>query len=167
MHGPEDWLNAMDKAASKLKEEDPAVHVGVSGGRKCFVFTPHRKIESWLPFGVFYLSRPFVKSQGALVSLFVFWHFFEEGSSIFERADSEKVESRKRQANERTAEWLGVHNYSAELVQWVKAGGLVKGIEPPLSFKKKPDRPPPKGPSKIHVQMIFVNPRQPESRRGI
>ena len=45
-----------------------------------------------------------------------------------------------------TASWLEAHRYPAELVQWMKASGLEKGVEPPLPPKKR-NVPPPEPPS--------------------
>jgi len=135
--GPETWLKVINAAVTQLKSEDPTIYSAINAGRKCVVFAGGTsKGDPQFEFGTFFLNKAFVKSQDALISFFVFWRFFEERSSIFQRADPETVKIRKVQAREQTAQWLENHGRPAEFVQWLRAGGLDKRIDPPSALKR-------------------------------
>lgn len=135
LHAPAIYITAMNSAIDKLKEKDMAMYHRLTAGRKlrAIVLGGTNKTALIFEHGVVFLDIEFMKSLDALVSLFVFWSFFQEDNLIRERANQKTLNNRKRQATLRSAEWLEAKDYSTELVQWMRAKGLEKNIVPPLS----------------------------------
>ena len=71
--GFETWLKVINAAITKLKSEDITLYSDITAGRKCVVFAGgDPKGDPMFEVGTFFLNKAFVKSQDALVALFVF-----------------------------------------------------------------------------------------------
>jgi len=137
LFAPEICAKAMSAAIDKLKQQDEKMYGRLIVGKKLRVLGGSDVNALFLNHGDAWLGIRFtVRTQDALVSFFVFWFFFQENNSIWERANKKRVSDRMSQAALKSAEWLESKNYSAELVQWMKSGGLAENIFPPVTPKK-------------------------------
>jgi len=70
------------------------------------------------------------------VSLFVFWSFFLQNNSIFERANKNAANNHMKEATLRSANWLEAKGYPKDVVEWMKSAGLEKNISIPVAPNK-------------------------------
>lgn len=124
-----DMVQPVLSAINKIKTIDDNIYKSLIGGKTCKISVTGsigQGASLYLIPRVFTLNIKILKLEDLLVSILIFWSFFKNNNSIQKWLSPSYFDHQKKEASKKTAEWLKNKDYSINLIQWIKDGGLEK-----------------------------------------
>ena len=137
LYGPKPAVLAMAAAVEELRGQDEGMYNLLVSGRGLIIYGGSDNNFIGLEYGFGILAIKFMASREALVSLFVFWLYFQENITNMGLANKTRRTSAMTTATQKTEEWLRHRNFREEIAKWMGAGGLQKNTLPPTKGLKK------------------------------